>query len=55
MASPFDDLSKKEQEELLTMRQASSTAETVYQRVQEFFHAGRAPVKEHSSTPGWAR
>jgi len=33
----FDDLSKKEQEELLTMRQASATAETMYQLVQEFF------------------
>jgi transposase len=34
---PFDDLLKKEQEELQTMRQASATAETTYQLVQEFF------------------
>jgi hypothetical protein len=33
----FDDLSKKEQEELLALRQASAMAETLYQLVQEFF------------------
>jgi transposase len=34
---PFDDLSKKEQEELLALCQTSATAETMYQLVQEFF------------------
>jgi hypothetical protein len=48
---PFSDLSKKEQEELQTMRQASATAETIYQLVQEFFR-WCALVREHNSTPG---
>lgn len=39
---PFNDLSKKEQEELLAMRQASATVETIYQLVQEFFRLVRA-------------
>jgi transposase len=39
---PFDDLSKKEQEELLAMRQASATAETIYHLVQEFFRLVRS-------------
>jgi transposase len=39
---PFDDLLKKEQEELQTMRQASATAETTYQLVQEFFRLVRS-------------
>lgn len=34
---PVEDLSEKEQEELLAMRQASAMAETMYQLVQEFF------------------
>jgi transposase len=34
---PFEDLLKKEQEELLAMRQASTIAEMIYQLVQEFF------------------
>lgn len=34
---PFEKLKEKEQEELLAMRQASATAETIYQLVQEFF------------------
>jgi len=34
---PFEDLSEKEQEELLAMRMASAMAETMYQLVQEFF------------------
>jgi transposase len=34
---PFDNLSEKEQEELLAMRQASAMVETMYQLVQEFF------------------
>jgi transposase len=34
---PFNNLSKKEQEELLTLRLASATAERIYQLVQEFF------------------
>jgi transposase len=38
---PFDDLSKKEQEELLTMLRASIIAETMYQLVQEFFRLVR--------------
>jgi transposase len=33
----FDDLKEKEREELLALRQASVTAETIYQLVQEFF------------------
>ena len=41
-ARPFDDLSKEEQEELQTMRQASITAETIYQLVQEFFRLVRS-------------
>ncbi len=39
---PFDDLSEKEQAELLSMRQASATAETMYQLVQEFFRLVRS-------------
>src|SRR5712691_7697731 len=39
---PFEDLSEKEQEELLAMRQASATAETMYQLVQEFFRLVRS-------------
>ncbi|GAC1660352.1 MAG: ISL3 family transposase [Ktedonobacteraceae bacterium] len=39
---PFNDLSKKEQEELQAMRQASATAERIYQLVQEFFHLVRS-------------
>jgi transposase len=39
---PFDDLSKKEQEELQAMRQASTTAETMYHLVQEFFRLVRS-------------
>ncbi|WP_169460984.1 ISL3 family transposase [Ktedonobacter racemifer] len=39
---PFDDLSKEEQEELLAIRQASATAETIYQLVQEFFRLVRS-------------
>jgi len=35
---PFEKLKEKEQEELLTMCQASATAETISQLVQEFFH-----------------
>jgi transposase len=38
---PFDDLSEIEQEELLAMRQASTTAETIYHLVQEFFRLVR--------------
>jgi len=38
---PFDDLKEKEQEELLAMCQASTTAETIYQLVQEFFRLVR--------------
>jgi transposase len=34
---PFDDLKQKEREELLALCQASATAETIYQLVQEFF------------------
>ena len=34
---PFEDLSEKEQEELLVLRQASEMAETIYRLVQEFF------------------
>lgn len=39
---PFEDLLKKEQEELLVMRQASPMAETMYQLVQEFFRLVRS-------------
>ena len=39
---PFNDLLKKEQEELLAMRLASATAETIYQLVQEFFRLVRS-------------
>jgi transposase len=35
---PFEDLSEKEQEELVALRQASEMAETIYHLVQEFFH-----------------
>lgn len=38
----FDDLSKQEQEELLAMRQANATAETIYPLVQEFFRLVRS-------------
>jgi transposase len=38
----FNDLSKKEQEELLAMRLASAQAETIYQLVQEFFRLVRS-------------
>ncbi len=48
---PFEKLSEKEQEELLTLRQASETVETMYQLVQEFF-AWCALVKEHNSIHG---
>ena len=39
---PCDDLLEKEREELQAMRQASTTAETIYQLVQEFFRLVRA-------------
>ncbi len=39
---PFQDLSEKEQEELLALRQASEMAETMYQLVQEFFRLVRS-------------
>ncbi len=39
---PFDDLEEKEREELLALRQASATAETIYQLVQDFFRLVRA-------------
>jgi transposase len=39
---PFDDLSKKEQEELLAMCQTSTTVEIIYQLVQEFFRLVRS-------------
>lgn len=39
---PFEELSEKEQEELLVMRQASATAETMYHLVQEFFRLVRS-------------
>src|SRR5260221_4894866 len=44
---PFDDLSKKEQEELLALRQASATAETIYQLVQDFFRLVRSRQGTH--------
>ena len=44
---PFEDLSKTEQEELLAMRQASATAETIYQLVQEFFRLVRSRQGTH--------
>ncbi len=42
LRSPFDDLKEKEREELLALRQASATAETIYQLVQEFFRLVRS-------------
>ncbi len=39
---PFEELSEKEQEELLALRQASEVAETIYRLVQEFFRLVRA-------------
>lgn len=38
----FEDLKEKEREELLTLRQASATTETIYQLVQEFFRLVRS-------------
>ena len=38
---PFEKLQAREQKELLRLRQASATAETIYQLVQEFFHLVR--------------
>ena len=38
---PFEKLQAREQKELLGLRQASATAETIYQLVQEFFRLVR--------------
>ncbi len=48
---PFEDLSEKEQEELLAMRQASVTAETMYQLVQEFF--GLVRFRQGTQLDSW--
>jgi len=44
---PFDDLSKKEQEELLAICQASAIAEIIYQLVGEFFRLVRSRQGTH--------
>src|SRR6266566_2001734 len=48
---PFEELSEKEQEELLAMRQASVTAETMYQLVQEFF--GLVRFRQGTQLDSW--
>jgi len=48
---PFEDLSEKEQEELLAMRQASAMAETMYQLVQEFF--GLVRFRQGTQLDSW--
>jgi transposase len=44
---PLDDLDEKERAELQTLRQASETAETIYQLVQEFLQMVRKRGGEH--------
>jgi transposase len=47
------DLTEKEQKELAAIRQASETAETIYQVVQEFLQILRARTGEHLDS--WMR